>query len=78
MRDFFNFGGAVLAALIIAASQLGDLYGPRGAKFTQASLIPLDPNLSDYAAAIADGSLRDAAEDHFDDLVKMLTEAPRG
>ena len=47
MRDLFNFGGAVLVALLFAAAQLGDLYAPQGGEFTQASLLPVTPSLPD-------------------------------
>lgn len=66
MRDFFNVGGAVLAALLFAASQLGDLYAPQGAKFTQARLIGLTPSLTDYATALGDGTVLDAARARID------------
>lgn len=78
MRDYFNFGAAVLCALIFAASQLGDLYGARGAKFTQASLSPLTPSLADYARALGDGTVLKAARARFEALRAAMASPDRG
>lgn len=78
MKDFFNVGGAVLAALLFAASQLGDLYAPQGAKFTQASLIGLTPSLADYAEALSDGTVLDAARAKVGALRDDLLPGTRG
>ena len=61
MRDLFKFGGAVLFALLFAAAQLGDLYAPQDAKFTQASLLSRTPSLTDPTEALGDGTVLDPA-----------------
>ncbi len=76
MKDFVNFGGVVLAALLFAASQLGDLYAPPGAKFAQGALI--SPSLSDYVEALGDGTVFDAARDHLVALRGALVAAAKG
>jgi len=78
MRDLFNFGGAVLFALLFAASQLGDLYAPHGAKFTQASLLSVAPSLTDYVEALGDGTILDAARVRFETFRAELTSAAPG
>ena len=78
MRDLFNFGGAVLFALLVAASQLGDLYAPQGAKFAQASLLGVTPSLPDDVEALSDGTVLDAARVRVETLRAELTEARRG
>lgn len=78
MRDLFNFGAAVLLALLFAVAQLGDLYGSRGAKFTQASLSPLTPSLTDYAAALGDGTVLKAALAQLAAARAALARAQRG
>jgi len=78
MRDFFNVGAVVLFAMLFAASQLGDLYAPHGAKFTQTSMINLSPSLADYAKTLGDGTALDAARDRSEGLQEILIDAGRG
>ena len=78
MRDFFNVGAVVLFAMLFAAAQLGDLYAPHGAKFTQTSLLSLSPSLADFVDALGDGTVLDATRDQLEELRETLVDASRG
>ena len=78
MRDSFNVGAVVLIAMLFAASQLGDLYAPQGAKFTQTSMINISPSLGAFAEALGDGTVLQAARDRIEDLRASLVAANRG
>lgn len=55
MRDTINFGALATIALMAAALLLGRLDVGQGAKFTRPGLI--SPSLSDYGAALSDGTV---------------------
>ena len=61
MKDFFLFGGGVLAALLFAAAQLGHLHAPQGGNVARAPTTTSMPGQGAQSRAVGIGAVQDAA-----------------